>query len=367
MVIPNAPMQFISLDIAYMPRDEAGYRYILLIGDLFSKYVQAVPLRDQTAPSILRAFSSHWLYIHGVPSFLLSDQGSNVDGNVIREFCDESSITKRRASPYHSQGNGTAERDIRSIKEMLRAVLLQRNFPQTKWRRLLPGLVFALNCSVSNATKCTPYKIVFGRSATLPIDLLFSSGPTNSHTTVTPKQYEEEYGLLLQDIFENVTKYLVISKEKMAKEYNKNIRFHDYKEGEKVWLKKKHFKTGENMKLAPKRTGTWSVLRKLANGVNFEIINDSTKERKLVHHDRLKLVKGNEISRKITQTLVTGNEYLSSSSTTSSSTTSYYPPGNGLSDSDTDTNEEVSPRTYPTRIRTQRQLPGTLPCNAIRL
>ena len=32
--IPNAPMQFVSLDIAYLPKDSHGYQYLLLIGDV---------------------------------------------------------------------------------------------------------------------------------------------------------------------------------------------------------------------------------------------------------------------------------------------------------------------------------------------
>ncbi len=56
MFIPNAPMQFVSLDIAYMPQDSNGYQYILLMGDVFSKFVQAVPLKDQIATTIAGAF-----------------------------------------------------------------------------------------------------------------------------------------------------------------------------------------------------------------------------------------------------------------------------------------------------------------------
>ena len=55
MMIPEAPMQFISIDIAYMPPDDDGYKYVLQVEDLFSKYIQALPLRDQTAPTIVRA------------------------------------------------------------------------------------------------------------------------------------------------------------------------------------------------------------------------------------------------------------------------------------------------------------------------
>jgi len=49
-------MQFVAIDIAFLPKDQQGYQYILLIGDIFSKFVSAVPLREQTAQSIVDAF-----------------------------------------------------------------------------------------------------------------------------------------------------------------------------------------------------------------------------------------------------------------------------------------------------------------------
>ena len=81
-------MQFVSIDIAYMTLDSDGYRYILLAGDIFSKYIQAIPLRDQTASTIVRAFENNWVFTHGNPNYSLSDQGSNVDGETVRNFCE---------------------------------------------------------------------------------------------------------------------------------------------------------------------------------------------------------------------------------------------------------------------------------------
>ena len=46
---PESPMEFISMDILYMPVDSEEYKFILVIGDLFSKYVEAMPLRRSDA------------------------------------------------------------------------------------------------------------------------------------------------------------------------------------------------------------------------------------------------------------------------------------------------------------------------------
>ena len=93
MFIPCIPMQFISIDITYLPKDSKGYQYILLIGDIFSKFISAVPLKDQTTPSIFHALLNQWIYLHGTPYYLLSDQGSNVDGQLMHEICNTLGIS----------------------------------------------------------------------------------------------------------------------------------------------------------------------------------------------------------------------------------------------------------------------------------
>ena len=54
-----------------------------------------------------------------------------------------------------------------------------------------------------------------------------------------------------------------------------------------MWLRRKYFKTGETQRLAPQRNGAWTVLEKLANGVNFDIQNDLTKKTQVIYHNRL--------------------------------------------------------------------------------
>ena len=194
-----------------------------------------------------------------------------MDGDVIKDISNILVIEKRRSSAYHSLGNGFAESNIRSVKEMLRSIPLQRKASQSKCRTFLPEFVFALNTSLSKATKCIPYNAVFGRSARLPIDILFNHDNTQFNDDPTPTDYAEERSFILKDIFEVVLKNLQLNSEKMQAQYNKNIRFHDYWEGDRVWLSVKYYKTGENRNLSPRRRGPWTVLQKLPDGLNFKI------------------------------------------------------------------------------------------------
>ena len=91
---------------------------------------------------------------------------------------------------------------------------------------------------------------------------------------------------LAEVYYHDVTR-LGLNRSQMQRQYNRNINFHNYQKGDKVWLRKKYFKTGETQKLAPQRNGPWTILEKLAYGVNFGIQNDSTKKKQVVHHNRL--------------------------------------------------------------------------------
>ena len=123
------------------------------------------------------------------------------------EICNELGIEKRRSSAYHSQGNGFAERNIRTIKDLLRAVLLHRR-QQSKWLSTLPGLVFALNASESKATRCVPYNVVFGRSAILPQDVVFDNSEPDQHDEVLPADFEYATSSSMKDIFSQVAETL---------------------------------------------------------------------------------------------------------------------------------------------------------------
>jgi transposase InsO family protein len=374
MTIPSAPMEFITIDIAYMPKDTAGYKYFLIIGDMFSKFIQTVSLRDQEAPTISKALESSWFYIHGIPRYLLSDQGSNVDGEVMQTLCKEYGIEKRRSSAYHSQGNGFAERNIRNVKEMLRCALLDRNLSPSKWRQVLPELVFALNCSLSSAIKCLPYKVVFGRDPVLPIDVHLGLKNIGCDDNVTPREYSDETNMALQNIFEHVARSLKLSKVNMQKQYDKRLNVFDHKPGEKVWLKTKHFKTGESRKLSPRRNGPWTIVEKLPNGVNFRVLCDSTNEEKVVHHDRISPVKGTgETRRKVASPVRSRRTRASprnevgvlSDSTTDPSSSEDEDSDYEQSSSDSASSVEGGERRYPVRNRPQRVIPGAVLYNLV--
>ena len=353
LIVPEAPIQFISIDIAHMPIDDDGYQYLLMTGDIFSKYIETTPLKNQTARTVVQAFYDNWIMRHGSPFYLLSDQGSNVDSETMNELCTAFQIEKRRSSAYHSQGNGLAERNIRTVREILRTSLLDTKMSQKEWRKILPSTTFAVNSTESCSTKCIPFKVAHGRAPTLPEDIALGVRERlELRDSTSASQYAEETAFALNTTFQRVARELGVTREKMKRQHDKNVRINDLNIGDKVWIKRKFYKTGESRKLAPRKDGPYTVISKLPNGVNFHVKNDSSRKEKIVHHDRM--IPARLETQKSTATRLS-KELPAEPEATSSSE----------SDDSSSDDDAVVEHRYPRRERAQRRIPGAIPWKTI--
>ena len=190
-------------------------------------------------------------------------------------------IEKRGSSAYHSLGNGFAERNIRSIREVLRTIILEYRLPQSKWRSLLPEVSFALNTTLSASTKCVPFIVVFGRNPTLPEDVQI--GLKNELLDVqSTDEYLQNVKNKLMGVVSSVREHLKMNQCKMKNGYDKKVtKRHVY---DMVWLKTKSYRIGENKKLSPQKTGPWIITVKLDNYAKFKIKKGN--DEKVVHYNR---------------------------------------------------------------------------------
>ena len=171
------PGEAVGMDVGTLPWADGDYRYFLLMVDLFSHYIEAVPLKDQTAKSIVNAFLEGWVYRgHGVPRVVLTDQGKNVDGLVITELCRDFGIEKRHTIPYHPESDGMAERHIGFVKQVIRCLILERDLEKGSWPSVLPEVTFYCNSLDNASSKVSPHMLAFGRQPRSPIlDTLYWS------------------------------------------------------------------------------------------------------------------------------------------------------------------------------------------------
>ena len=105
------PMELWAMDVlGPLPMTARGNQYILVMSDHFTKWVEAVPMLNQRAETVAKAFVNEVVTRHGVPSKLLNDQGRNFEADLMKQVLSLLGVRKLRTSPYHPQTDGKVER-----------------------------------------------------------------------------------------------------------------------------------------------------------------------------------------------------------------------------------------------------------------
>ena len=84
-------------------------RYLLVLQDYFTKWVEVVPMPDQTAARIVSAVTKIFCTL-GIPEVLHSDQGCNFESLLFRETLNAFGTSKSHTTAYHPHGDGVVER-----------------------------------------------------------------------------------------------------------------------------------------------------------------------------------------------------------------------------------------------------------------
>ena len=113
-----------------------------------------------------------YLVQYGLPKRMHSDQGRDFESRLIHEVLSVLGVEKSKTTPYHPQGDPQPERFNRTLLNMLGS--LEPN-QKRKWSQHIGHLVHAYNCSSNEATGFSPYYLMFGREARMPVDLYFGA------------------------------------------------------------------------------------------------------------------------------------------------------------------------------------------------
>jgi transposase InsO family protein len=148
----------------YVPTRDGGFQYVLVCVDSFTKYVEAVPIRDKSADSTARALQQI-IARHSCPQEILIDQGPEWKG-AFQTLCAQFGIRLRWTNAYNPQGNGQVEAANKVIVYGL-AKQIEGNLLDT-WNEGLDRILFGMRVTRHGSTKVSPFLALYGREPRLP-------------------------------------------------------------------------------------------------------------------------------------------------------------------------------------------------------
>ncbi|MBA3569363.1 MAG: DDE-type integrase/transposase/recombinase, partial [Pyrinomonadaceae bacterium] len=119
-IITKKPFEIVAMDgYGPLPLSNKGNRYILTVGDLFTKYADAIPLPDLEAKTVAQALISRVILRHGAPDKILTDRGSNFNADLSTKIYELFNVKKTSTTAYNPRCDGQVERFHRTLADML--------------------------------------------------------------------------------------------------------------------------------------------------------------------------------------------------------------------------------------------------------
>ena len=288
----GAPMERIALDLmGPLPKTESGNRWILVVGDYHTKWVEAYALPDARAETVARKLVEEFISRFGVPNEIHSDQGSNFKSHLFAEVCVLLGVTKTRTTPYNPKSDGMIERFNRTLINMV-AILLGDDTTQKTWDEHLAVATSAYRSSPHESTGETPNMLMLGRETKLPVDL--------TTQTIEEEEMDEDYAQKLRSKIQKAHQRAQACIGKAAvhqkRNYDRKASSHGLREGIFVWLHDPSKRKGISPKLQLRWKGPFLIVTQLSDVV-FRIQASPRSKPVVVHADRLKPYEGEELNK----------------------------------------------------------------------
>ena len=256
--------------------------------DHFSKWAEAIPLRNHTAPTVARALMVNVFARFGSPRQLLSDRGREFESELFSELMKWLEIDKLRTTAYQPSTNGAVERFHRTLNSMLGKVVDES---QRDWDDKLPAVLAAYRASPHESTGYTPNRLFLGREVRMPLDLLLDlpneerdlSLSIDEFVCRTQEQTAKAYALTRE--------HLRVAAERCKAFYDVKANSVDFSVGQWVWYWYPRRYPSKSPKWQRSYTGPYLITRKI-EPVNVVLQRTPKSKPFVVHVNKIKECKG---------------------------------------------------------------------------
>ncbi|GKC30246.1 reverse transcriptase domain-containing protein, partial [Tanacetum coccineum] len=144
-----------------------GNKYILVAVDYLSKWVEAKALPTNDARVVVKFLKSLFARF-GTPRAIISDRGTHFCNDQFAKVMSKYGVTHRLATAYHPQTSGQVEVSNRGLKRILERTVGEN---RASWSDKLDDALLEFRTTFKTPIGCMSYKLVYGKSCHLPIEL----------------------------------------------------------------------------------------------------------------------------------------------------------------------------------------------------
>ncbi|XP_050233002.1 uncharacterized protein LOC126681503 [Mercurialis annua] len=210
------------------PGSSDGHTFVIIATCYFTKWVEAKPLKSPT----------------------------------------QEAIKMLHSTPYYAQANGQAEATNKAIKLIVQKMIEEN---PRQWHVLLSEAVWANRTSQKSATGTSPFRLVYGYDAMLPMELTVTSTRRRYQSELSKEDYFDKMVIDSLDLDEErltALDHLEAQKRRVERAYNKRVKRKVFTVGDIVWkavlpIGHKDTRLG---KWSPNWEGPFIVVNKLEGG-----------------------------------------------------------------------------------------------------
>ena len=167
--LPLAPFEKWGIDYIgeVHPSSSNGMKHIVVATEYLTKWAEAKAVKTNDAKHAANFLFEQVITRFGCPKILISDRGKHFLNEVIEDMTMRFRINHRKTTPYHPQTNGHTERVNQTLVNILRKTVTDS---KRDWDIKLPAALWAYRTTFKVTTQATPFSLVYGVEAILPIE-----------------------------------------------------------------------------------------------------------------------------------------------------------------------------------------------------
>lgn len=179
--IPSTRFKYVHMDIIGPLPDCECFRYCLTLIDRFSRWPEAIPLKNISAQTVCRAFTDNWVTRFGSPETLTTDQGTQFESKIFTELRRVIGCDRVKTTSYHPASNGLVEKMHRTLKAAIMCHV------ENDWIHSLSTVLLGLRIYATDS-RASPEEYVYGTTLRIPGELIVPE-----EESVNPQHFLSEF------------------------------------------------------------------------------------------------------------------------------------------------------------------------------